>query len=39
VAAEVTGSHRGLEVVRTPGRQRLVFLSGTTVELLGLQIA
>jgi hypothetical protein len=39
MAAEVPGSHRGLQVVRAPGRERLVFLRETTVELLGLQIA
>jgi hypothetical protein len=39
VAAEVPGSHRRLQVVRAPGRERLVFLREATVELLGLQIA
>jgi hypothetical protein len=39
VVAEVPGSHRGLQVVRAPGRQRLFSLREMTVELLGLQIA
>jgi hypothetical protein len=39
VAAEVPGSYRGLQVVRAPGWDRLVFLREITLELLGLKIA
>src|SRR3712207_6766909 len=38
MATQVPGTHRRLQVVRAPGRERL-FLREVTVELLGLQIA